>query len=64
VIDLEHCPNRGGELKIIAAFVLWPVIGRIQSGVGSAPTPVGGPDCSVQWRRALRERNPARRQPR
>ena len=25
-IDLEHCPNRGGGLKIIAAIVEQPVI--------------------------------------
>jgi len=55
---LEHCPNRGGELEINAAFVVWPAIERILSGVGSAPTPVGGPGRNVQCRRALRERNP------
>lgn len=28
-LDLEHCPNRGGELKIIAAILGQKVIERI-----------------------------------
>jgi hypothetical protein len=28
-LDLEHCPNCGGELKIIAAILEAPVIERI-----------------------------------
>jgi len=28
-IDLEHCPNCGGALKIIAAIIELPVIERI-----------------------------------
>jgi hypothetical protein len=28
-LDLEHCPNCGGELKIIAAFLEQPVIEKI-----------------------------------
>ena len=33
-IDLEHCPNCGGELKIIAAIVEAPVIERILTHLG------------------------------
>ena len=28
-IDMEHCPNCGGELKIIAAILEQPVIEKI-----------------------------------
>ena len=33
-IDLEHCQNCGGELKIIAAIVEAPVIQRILTHLG------------------------------
>ena len=33
-IDLEHCPNCGGKLKIIAAIVEAPVIERILNHLG------------------------------
>ena len=33
-IDLEHCPNCGGELKIIAAILEAPVIERILMHLG------------------------------
>ena len=33
-IDLEHCPNCGGELKIIAAILAAPVIERILTHLG------------------------------
>ena len=33
-IDLEHCPNCGGELKIIAAILQAPVIERILTHLG------------------------------
>jgi hypothetical protein len=33
-IDLEQCPNCGGELKIIAAFIDAPVIERILTHLG------------------------------
>ena len=33
-IDLEHCPNCGGELKIIAAILDAPVIERILTHLG------------------------------
>jgi len=33
-IDLEHCPNCGGELKIIAAIMEAPVIERILTHLG------------------------------
>ena len=33
-IDLEHCQNCGGELKIIAAIVEAPVIQRIHTHLG------------------------------
>ena len=33
-LDLEHCPNCGGELKIIAAILEQPVIEKILSHMG------------------------------
>ena len=33
-LDLEHCPNCGGELKIIAAILKAPVIEKILTHVG------------------------------
>ncbi|WP_292455433.1 hypothetical protein [Methylibium sp.] len=33
-INLEHCPNCGGELKIIAAILEAPVIERILTHLG------------------------------
>jgi hypothetical protein len=33
-IDLEHCPNCRGELKIIAAILETPVIERILTHLG------------------------------
>ena len=33
-LDLEHCPNRGGELKIIAAILEQPVIEKILMHLG------------------------------
>ena len=33
-IDLEHCPNCGGELKIIAAIMEQPVIEKILTHLG------------------------------
>ncbi len=33
-IDLEHCPNCGGQLKIIAAILEAPVIERILTHLG------------------------------
>ena len=33
-IDLEHCPNCGGELKIIAAILEQPVIEKILTHPG------------------------------
>ena len=33
-IDLEHCPNCGGELKIIAAILEPPVIEKILAHLG------------------------------
>jgi len=33
-LDLEHCPNRGGELKIIAAILEQPVIEKILTHLG------------------------------
>ena len=47
-LDLEHCPNCGGELKIIAAILEQPVIEKILTHLGlqaQAPplTPARGP---------------------
>ena len=33
-IGMEHCPNRGGELKIIAAILEQPVIEKILTHLG------------------------------
>ena len=33
-IDIEHCPNCGGELKIIAAILEQPVIEKILTHLG------------------------------
>ena len=33
-IDMEHCPNCGGELKIIAAILEQPVIEKIFTHLG------------------------------
>ena len=33
-LDLEHCPNCGGELKIIAAILETPVIEKILTHLG------------------------------
>ena len=33
-LDLEHCPNCGGELKIIAAILEQPVIEKILTHLG------------------------------
>ena len=39
-IDMQHCPNCGaGELKIIAAILEWPVIGKILTHLGLYPQP-------------------------
>ena len=35
-IDMAHCPNYGGELKIIAAILVQPVIETILMRLGSA----------------------------
>ncbi len=43
-IDLGHCPNCGGELKIIAAILEAPVIERILTHLGlSARAPPRAP---------------------
>ena len=36
-IDMEHCPNYGGELKIIAAILEAPVIEKILTHLGLQP---------------------------
>jgi hypothetical protein len=38
-LDLEHCPNCGGELKIIAAILERPVIQKILSHLALDPQP-------------------------
>ena len=38
-IDMQHCPNCGGELKIIAAILERPVIEKILSHLGLDPQP-------------------------
>ncbi len=48
LIDLEHCPLCGGELKIIAAIVQAPVIERIltRPGPRGRAAPVASRDRS------------------
>jgi hypothetical protein len=36
---MEHCPNCGGELKIIAAILERPVIEKILAYLGLDPQP-------------------------
>ena len=45
-IDVEHCPNCGGALKIIAAIEDPPVIVKILSHLGYRPAPPPVPRCS------------------
>ena len=46
-LDLEHCPNCGGALKIIAAIVKAPVIEKILTYLGlQAPCAAAG---SCAW---------------
>ena len=42
-IDPEHCPNCGGELKIIAAILEAPVIERILTHLGLTRAPPRAP---------------------
>ena len=51
-IDLEHCPNCGGELKIIAAILEAPVIERILNHLGlQARAPPRHRRASASWRK-------------
>ena len=51
-LDLEHCPNCGGELKIIAAILEAPVIERILTHLGlQARAP---PRAPARWQTLLR----------
>ena len=44
VLPMEHCPNCGGELKIIAAILEQPVIEKILTHQGlQARAPPGAP---------------------
>ena len=49
-IDLEHCPNCGGALKIIAAIEDPPVIARLLAHLG-LPTraPPRSPARRLEW---------------
>jgi len=38
-LDFEHCPNCGGEVKIIAAILERPVIEWILKHLGMEPQP-------------------------
>ena len=49
-IDMEHCPNCGGELKIIAAILEQPVIEKILTHLGLQAR---APPCSPARGRAL-----------
>ncbi|MDP1902365.1 MAG: hypothetical protein Q8K96_18245 [Rubrivivax sp.] len=52
-IDLEHCPNCGGELKIIAAILEQPVIEKILTHLGlQARAPQRAPSRGPQLQAA------------
>jgi hypothetical protein len=45
-LDLKHCPNCGGELKIIAAILETPVIEKMLTHLGQEPrAPPRAPAC-------------------
>ena len=48
-IDLEHCPNCGGELKIIAAILEAPVIEKILTHLGLRPARPGTASGAGPW---------------
>jgi hypothetical protein len=53
-IDMAHCPNCGGQLKIIAAILEQPVIEKILTHLGlqaRAPprAPARGPQVQAAW---------------
>jgi hypothetical protein len=57
-LDLEHCPNCGGELKIIAAILQTPVIEKILTHLGlQARVPPRAPARGQMPLRAVCERN-------
>jgi len=49
-LDLEHCPNCGGELKIIAAILEQPVIEKILTHLGLQAR---APPCSAAREQVL-----------
>ena len=52
-IDLEHCPNCGGELKIIAAIHEQPVVEKILTHLGlQARAPPRAPARGTQLQAA------------
>ena len=52
-LDLEHRPNCGGELKIIAAILEQPVIEKILTHLGlQARAPPRAPACGPQLQAA------------
>lgn len=42
-LDMEHCPNCGGELKIVTASLETAVIERILEYIGLPPRPPASP---------------------
>ena len=52
-LDLEHCPNCGGELMIIAAILVQPVIEKILTHLGlQARAPLRAPARGPQLQAA------------
>ncbi len=52
-IDMEHCPNCGGQLNIIAALLEQPVIEKILTHLGlQARAPPRAPACGSQLQAA------------
>jgi len=48
-IDMAHCPNRGGQLKIIAAILEQPVIEKILTHLGPRPAGQGAATRASPW---------------
>ena len=52
VLPMEHCPNCGGELKIIAAILEQPVIEKILTHLGlQARAPPGRQSEARRYKR-------------
>jgi hypothetical protein len=55
-LDLEHCPNCGGELKVIAAILERPAIEKIPNHLALQARAL--PHAPARWRIALQDIQP------